>query len=333
LLVAGESYPREGFEYILKAIDTIYSVKSNGGEIRRVNVNIAPLSVEEFHHLKEHHIGTYQIFQETYHRETYSRVHLAGKKADYDWRITSVDRAMQAGIDDVGIGILFGLYDWRYEVQALLEHIRHLEQSFGIGPHTLSVPRLEPAIGSDVAGSPPYPISDIDFRKVVAILRLAVPYTGIIMSTRETASIRRETFALGVSQISAGSRTNPGGYGHDEQFNESQFSLGDHRPLDEVVADIAELGYIPSFCTACYRLGRTGADFMDLAKPGDIRSHCEPNALGTFLEYLLDYASPATREKGERLISQVLSHQNDGAQKYIEKILSKVRAGERDVFV
>jgi 2-iminoacetate synthase len=333
LLVAGESYPREGFEYILKAIDTIYSVKNENGEIRRVNVNIAPLSIEEFHRLKDRHIGTYQIFQETYHRETYSRVHLSGKKADYDWRITSVDRAMQAGIDDVGIGILFGLYDWRYEVQALLQHIRHLEQSFGIGPHTLSVPRLEPAIGSDVASTPPYPISDIDFRKVVAILRLAVPYTGIIMSTRETASIRRETFALGVSQISAGSRTNPGGYGSDEQFDESQFSLGDHRSLDEVIADVAELGYIPSFCTACYRLGRTGADFMDLAKPGEIRSHCEPNALGTFLEYLLDYASPVTREKGEKLISQILSQQDEKERRYFERILSQVRAGERDVFV
>jgi 2-iminoacetate synthase len=233
----------------------------------------------------------------------------------------------------VGIGILFGLYDWRYEVQALLEHIRHLEQNFGIGPHTLSVPRLEPAIGSDVAGNPPFPISDIDFRKVVAILRLAVPYTGIIMSTRETASIRRETFALGVSQISAGSRTNPGGYGHDEQFEESQFSLGDHRPLDEVIADVADLGYIPSFCTACYRLGRTGADFMDLAKPGEIRSHCDPNALGTFLEYLIDYASSSTREKGEKLIASILAQQSESEQLYFERILTKVRSGERDVFV
>jgi 2-iminoacetate synthase len=333
LLVAGESYPREGFDYILKAIDTIYSVKSGKGEIRRVNVNIAPLSVEEFRSLQEHHIGTYQIFQETYHRETYSRVHLSGKKADYDWRITSVDRAMQAGIDDVGIGILFGLYDWRYEIQALLEHIKHLDQIFGCGPHTLSVPRLEPAIGSDVASTPPYPISDIDFRKVVAILRLAVPYTGIIMSTRETASIRRETFALGVSQISAGSRTNPGGYGHDERFDESQFSLGDHRPLDEVIADVAELGYIPSFCTACYRLGRTGADFMDLAKIGDIRSHCDPNALGTFLEYLLDYSSMSTCEKGEKLIYKILSQQTESDRRYFERILADVVSGDRDVFV
>jgi 2-iminoacetate synthase len=333
LLVAGESYPREGFDYILKAIDTVYSVRSDKGEIRRVNVNIAPLTVDEFHRLKDRNIGTYQIFQETYHRETYSRVHLAGKKADYDWRITSVDRAMEAGIDDVGIGVLFGLFDWRYEVLALLQHIRHLEQRFGVGPHTLSVPRLEPAIGSDVASHPPHPISDIDFRKVVAILRLAVPYTGIIMSTRESANIRRETFALGVSQISAGSRTNPGGYGSDEKFDESQFSLGDHRSLDEVIRDIAELGYIPSFCTACYRLGRTGKDFMDMAKPGDIRTHCDPNALGTFLEYLLDYASPKTRETGEKLIAQVLAQKSDDERCQTEQILTKVRAGQHDVLI
>jgi 2-iminoacetate synthase len=226
LLVAGESYPKEGFDYILKSIDTVYSVKHDKGEIRRLNVNIAPLSVDEFRRLKEHNIGTYQIFQETYHHETYKKVHLAGKKADYDWRIGSVDRAMEAGIDDVGIGVLFGLFDWRFEILAMLQHIRHLEQRFGVGPHTLSVPRLEPAIGSDIASHPPHPISDIDFRKVVAILRLAVPYTGIIMSTRESANIRRETFALGVSQISAGSRTNPGGYGSDERFEEAQFCFG-----------------------------------------------------------------------------------------------------------
>ena len=333
LLVAGEAFPREGLDYVLKAIDTVYSVHSNNGEIRRINVNIAPLTVDEFKRLKERQIGTYQVFQETYHRETYSQVHLAGKKADYDWRITSVDRAMQADIDDVGIGVLFGLYDWRYEVLALMQHVRHLEQSFGVGPHTISVPRLEPAIGSDFAAHPPYQVPDMDFRKIVAILRLAVPYTGIIMSTRETSAIRRETFALGVSQISAGSRTNPGGYGSLEQYDESQFCLGDHRSLDEVIADIAELGYIPSFCTACYRLGRTGADFMDLAKPGDIRSHCEPNALSTFLEYLLDYAKPQTREKGEARIAEILAQSDKSERARAELMLSKVRAGKRDVFI
>jgi 2-iminoacetate synthase len=293
LLVAGESYPREGFSYVLKSIETVYGVRGEGaGEIRRVNVNVAPLTAEEFKLLKAARIGTYQLFQETYHRNTYKAVHLAGKKADYDWRVTAPDRAMKTGINDIGIGVLFGLCDWRFEILALMQHIRHLEKEFGVGPHTVSVPRLEPAAGSDTANHPPKPVSDVDFRKIVAILRLAVPYTGIIMSTRETASLRRETFALGVSQISAGSRTNPGGYGDGEQEDRSQFSLGDHRDLDEVVRDVAELGYIPSFCTGCYRLGRTGADFMDLAKPGDIKHHCDPNALSTFEEYLLDYGSP-----------------------------------------
>ena len=230
LLVAGESYPREGFSYVLKAIDTVYSVTHDKGEIRRINVNVAPLTLDQFRELKAAKIGTYQLFQETYHRGTYASVHLAGKKKDYDWRVTAMDRAMEAGIDDVGIGVLFGLFDWRYELLALMQHIRHLEARHGVGPHTLSVPRLEPATGSDVAAHPPHAVSDIDFRKIVAILRLAVPYTGIIMSTRESAHIRRETFALGVSQISAGSRTNPGGYADSERENASQFCLGDHRP-------------------------------------------------------------------------------------------------------
>jgi 2-iminoacetate synthase len=333
LLVAGESYPDEGFEYILKAIDTVYSVKSGRGEIRRVNVNIAPLTVEQFRELKARQIGTYQIFQETYHRETYAQVHLAGHKRNYDWRVTSAERAMEAGIDDVGIGALFGLYDWRWELLAMLQHIRHLDARYGVGPHTVSVPRLEPAIGSEMSATPPHPVSDEDFHKLVAILRLAVPYTGIIMSTRENAETRRETFALGVSQISAGSRTNPGGYGNCERYEEAQFSLGDHRGLDEVVRDVIRLGYIPSFCTACYRLGRTGRDFMDLAKPGEIRCHCEPNALGTCLEYLLDYGSLETRVAGEELIERLLAGQGPAERLHTEKILGAVRGGRRDVFV
>jgi len=333
LLVAGESYPHQGFDYILEAIDTVYSIKSGHGEIRRVNVNIAPLTVEEFRLLKARHIGTYQIFQETYHRQTYDYVHLAGRKKDYDWRVTSTERAMEAGIDDVGIGILFGLFDWRWEVLALLQHIAKLDARFGVGPHTVSVPRLEPAVGSDMSVHPPHAVSDIDFRKLVAILRLAVPYTGIIMSTRENANVRRETFALGVSQISAGSRTNPGGYGGHEQYDEAQFSLGDHRSLDEVVRDVTKLGYIPSFCTACYRLGRTGRDFMDLAKPGEIRRHCDPNALGTFLEYLTDYASPETRAEGEALIARIVTEQGADERSHAERMLQAIRAGKRDVFV
>lgn len=332
LIVAGESYPQEGLDYVLKAIRTAYSVKRGRGEIRRVNVNLAPLSVEEFKRLKAEGIGTFQLFQETYHRDTYSKVHLQGKKRNYDWRVTAFDRAMTAGIDDVGIGLLFGLYDWRFELLAMLAHIRHLEAKFGVGPHTISVPRLEPAVGSDMASHPPQPVSDVDFRKIVAILRLAVPYTGIIMSTRETATLRRETFALGVSQISAGSRTNPGGYAEDEKFDTSQFALGDHRSLDEVVRDVASLGYIPSFCTGCYRLGRTGQDFMDLAKPGEIKMHCDPNGLSTFQEYLLDYATPETRAIGEALVAKTLTEMNSAARERSEKLLSKVRSGERDVY-
>lgn len=331
LLVAGESYPREGFSYVLKSIETVYSVKEGHGEIRRVNVNVAPLTTDEFKLLKASGIGTYQLFQETYHRATYHAVHLAGKKADYDWRISATDRAMEAGINDIGIGVLFGLCDWRFEMLALMQHVRHLEQRFGVGPHTISVPRLEPASGSDMAGHPPKPVSDVDFRKIVAILRLAVPYTGIIMSTRENANLRRETFALGVSQISAGSRTNPGGYGDGEQEDRSQFSLGDHRSLDEVVRDVAELGYIPSFCTGCYRLGRTGADFMDLAKPGDIKLHCDPNAFSTFEEYLLDYASPGTRTAGEKLIADALASLPPAQRAVSARLVDKVKAGERDV--
>ena len=242
-------------------------------------------------------------------------MHVGGKKRDYDWRVSGMDRAMEAGIDDVGIGVLFGLFDWRFEILALMQHIHDLERVFGVGPHTISVPRLEPAVGSDIAEQPPHPVADVDFRKIVAILRLAVPYTGIIMSTRESADIRRETFALGVSQISAGSRTNPGGYTDDTVRDMEQFQLGDHRSLDEVIRDVAAMGYIPSFCTGCYRLGRTGADFMDLAKPGDIKAHCDPNALSTFLEYLLDYASPETRAAGETLIAETLPTMSESEQR------------------
>jgi 2-iminoacetate synthase len=332
LLVAGESYPQEGFSYILKSIETIYATRSGPGEIRRVNVNIAPLTPAEFRELKGARIGTYQLFQETYHRETYGKVHVGGRKTDYDWRINAMDRAMEAGIDDVGIGVLFGLADWRFEILALMQHIGHMERKFGFGPHTISVPRLEPATGSEMSGHPPQPVSDVDFRKIVAILRLAVPYTGIIMSTRETAEIRRETFALGVSQISAGSRTNPGGYAEDEDYDASQFSLGDHRPLDEVIRDVARLGYVPSFCTACYRLGRTGADFMDLARPGDIKSFCAPNALATFQEYLEDYASPETRSVGEATVESALSEMAPPERGKTARMLELVRAGKRDVY-
>lgn len=333
LLVAGEGYPAEGFDYILKSLETVYGTQSGRGEIRRVNVNLAPLDVAQFRQLKAAGIGTYQLFQETYHRETYGRMHPAGPKSDFDWRITAPDRAMEGGIDDIGTGVLFGLYDWRYEVLALLQHARHLEAHFGVGPHTISVPRIEPAAGSEVASRPPHPVDDGDFKKIVAILRLAVPYTGIILSTRESPELRREVLALGVSQISAGSRTNPGGYSDGIEENDAQFQLGDHRTLDEVVLDLAEMGYIPSFCTACYRSGRTGADFMSLAKPGAIKNHCGPNALATFLEYLLDYASPETLAAGRERIQEELARLDGKRRRLVEKMLDRVASGERDVFI
>ena len=334
LVVAGEALPPRGFQYIIDSINTIYDTRVGPGEIRRVNVNLAPQSVDLFKRLKDAGIGTFQLFQETYHRPTYASVHLKGKKRDYDWRATAFDRAMEAGIDDVGMGLLFGLYDWRFEVLSLMQHIRHLEETFGVGPHTISFPRIEPAVGSDIAARPPDAVSDADFIKLIAIMRLAVPYTGMIMSTRETADVRRQTFAVGISQISAGSRTDPGGYKDGEgDPNGSQFQLGDHRSVEEVVTDVVSLGYTPSFCTACYRLGRTGQDFMDLAKPGEIKYHCQPNALSTFLEYLCDYAGPVAKSAGEKLISIELQQMDHQQTACTLPMLNQVRRGERDVFV
>ena len=337
LMVAGEGYSasRGGFDYVLDAIRAVYDVTEQHGHIRRLNVNLAPLTVDEFVRLKQAEIGTYQLFQETYHRDTYAAVHLSGKKRDFDWRATALDRAMQAGIDDVGMGVLFGLHDWRFEILSLMQHIAHLEDAFGVGCHTLSVPRMEPADGSDVSINPPAPVSDDDFRKIIAILRLAVPYTGIILSTRESAAIRRECYALGVSQISAGSRTNPGGYSEgesDEKSAAGQFQLGDHRSLDEVIAELASMGFVPSFCTACYRLGRTGQDFMDLAKPGLIKEKCDPNAVTTFLEYLTDYGSESARCAGEAAIACELDRMGAKTRRNAEKMLAHIRAGKRDVF-
>ncbi|MGA3344060.1 MAG: [FeFe] hydrogenase H-cluster radical SAM maturase HydG [Terracidiphilus sp.] len=334
LMVSGEALPPDGFQYLLDSIATIYSTRVGPGEIRRVNVNLAPQTTERFRLLKQAEIGTFQLFQETYHRPTYAAVHLKGTKRDYDWRATAFDRAMEAGIDDVGIGVLFGLYDWRFEIIAMMQQIRHLENKFGVGPHTISFPRMEPAVGSDIASQPPHPVSDADFLRMIAIMRLAVPYTGMIMSTRETAEVRRATLELGISQISAGSRTDPGGYKDGEgDPNGSQFQLGDHRSVEEVVSDVVTLGFLPSFCTACYRLGRTGQDFMDLAKPGEIKYHCHPNALSTFQEYLSDYASPQAKSAGEKLISIELQHMDGQQTACALPMLNKVRRGERDVFV
>jgi 2-iminoacetate synthase len=238
---------------------------------------------------------------------------------------------MEAGIDDVGIGTLFGLYDYRFELLAMMQHIRELEKVFGVGPHTISVPRLEPATGSEMASHPPFKVYDLEFRKIIAILRLAVPYTGMIMSTRETPEMRNETFALGISQISAGSRTNPGGYEEEDEAS-GQFFMGDHRPLDKVIYDIVEMGYIPSFCTGCYRLGRTGQDFMDLAKPGEIKEHCSPNALSSFMEYLNHYASPETFRVGSRLIEDTIAGMTGIAAQRARKLVDRVKAGQKDVF-
>ena len=338
LLVAGEGYAAAngGFRYILDAIAAVYAVSEPQGTIRRLNVNLAPLTVDEFRLLKDAEVGTYQLFQETYQRERYAAVHLSGKKRDFDWRASALDRAMQAGIDDVGMGVLLGLADWRCELLSLMQHIGHLEARFGVGCHTISVPRMEPADGSALSLAPPFPVSDGDFRKLIAILRLAVPYTGIILSTRESAAVRRDCYALGVSQISAGSCTNPGGYGEDAAGEGAaaagQFQLGDHRRLEEVVDELAAMGFIPSFCTACYRLGRTGQDFMDLAKPGLIKQKCDPNAVTTFQEYLIDFAAPGVCAKGEQAIACELDGMDAKARRNAERMLAHIRSGKRDVF-
>ncbi|MFH2076903.1 MAG: [FeFe] hydrogenase H-cluster radical SAM maturase HydG [Pseudomonadota bacterium] len=337
LMLCGEHPTRSSLDYFIEAIETAYAVKTEkGGEIRRINAEIAPLGVPEFKRLKAAKIGTYVLFQETYHHETYRQMHPTGPKADFAWRVTAMHRAQEAGIDDVGIGALFGLHDYKYEVMGLLFHALHLEKDCGVGPHTISIPRLEPALNAPAAIRPPHPVSDHDFKKLVAILRLAVPYTGIILSTRETPAIRNEVFNLGVSQISAGSRTNPGGYQKDssEGFRAAQFNLGDTRTLDEVICDITAMGHIPSFCTACYRLGRTGEDFMKLAKPGLIQKFCRTNAILTFKEYLLDYASPSTRTAGEGLISRLIEETpNAGTRQAISRRLTKMEKGQRDMYV
>jgi 2-iminoacetate synthase len=333
LLVAGEDC---NTAYILAAIKTIYSVKSHRGEIRRVNVNVAPLSVEDFRKLKKAGIGTYQLFQETYHEPTYRKVHPDGPKKKYLRRLFAIDHAQEAGIDDVGIGVLFGLYDYKFEVLALLRHSLHLEEKFGVGPHTISVPRIEPALNAPLSRQPPGKVWDADFKKLVAIIRLSVPYTGIILSTREKAGFRDEIFSLGVSQISAGSRTSPGAYSDNgrKQSRAEQFHLGDTRTQAQVIRDIGQEGFYPSFCTACYRRGRTGEDFMKLAKPGKIKDFCTPNSILTYKEYLLDYGSPVLRRIGEKVIQQQLAEIEN--QKIREKTLSLLKGleqGKRDLYL
>lgn len=336
LLVCGEHPKKADLNFIWQSIDSIYKVKVGNGSIRRINVNTAPLSIDEFKTLKTFGIGTYQCFQETYHYQTYLEMHPQGPKRDYAWRLYAMDRALQAGIDDVGIGVLFGLTDYKFETLAMLSHAFNLDKRFGIGPHTISIPRIEPAFNAPLSNQPPYAVDDDSFKKIIAVIRLAVPYTGIILSTRERAELRRELFKVGVSQISAGSRTSPGAYKESNESNGKnqmeQFQLGDHRSLDEVVDDCCQLGFLPSFCTACYRSNRTGDRFMDLAKTGNISKICSPNAVATFQEYLNDFASEKTKITGEEFISSEIDKVNGTIKKKTVEMIERINKGERDIF-
>ncbi|MFC1496736.1 [FeFe] hydrogenase H-cluster radical SAM maturase HydG [Candidatus Margulisiibacteriota bacterium] len=325
ILVFGE-HPKYNTKFIAKTVKQAYSIKFGKGSIRRVNINAPPFEVEEYKILKEVGIGTYQIFQETYHKKTYKQYHPKGKKADFLWRLYGLDRAQRAGLDDVGIGALFGLYDWRFEVMGLVAHTIHLEKEFNVGPHTISFPRVQPAQGVRLPKK--YSVSDQDFKKIVAVLRLAIPYTGLILTCREKPKLRREVIELGCSQIDAGSRIELGGYSDTltkQESDRQQFKLGDTRSLDQVMRELLEDGYIPSFCTACYRLGRTGEHFMEFAKAGFIQNYCTPNALLTLKEYLEDYAHPDTKKVGEEIIKKQ-------APKTLSARLAKIEAGERDVY-
>ncbi len=335
LVLTGESEVTD-INYIIESIRLIYKINFNNNYIRRINVEIAPLEIKDFKKLKNEKIGTYICFQETYDEEKYKIYHPEGKKSDYLYRLYVMDRAMRAGIKDVGIGSLFGLNDYKFEVLALIQHAKYLEQNFDCGPHTISIPRIEPAKGSLLSVNPPDPVSDIDFKKIVAILRISVPYTGIILSTRETEKLRDELFKYGVSQISAGSRTNPGAYSKkaDNNYtNDAQFSLGDHRTLLEVISAIVDMGHIPSFCTACYRKNRIGKDFMDLAKPGLIQKFCEPNALITFYEYIKDFADVKLKEKSLNLIYKKISKMQKNLAIKIKLIIDEINNGKRDIYL
>ncbi len=331
-LEAGEDPVHNPLEYILECIGTIYSIKSKNGAIRRVNINIAATTVENYQKLKDAGIGTYILFQETYHQKSYERLHPTGPKHDYAYHTEAMDRAMEGGIDDVGLGVLFGLELYRYEFTALLMHAEHLEAVHGIGPHTISVPRIKPAddIEPDVFANG---IDDDVFAKIVACLRVSVPYTGMIISTRESRACRERVIHLGISQLSGASRTSVGGYcaPEPEEEKSEQFDVSDKRTLDEVMKWLMELGYIPSFCTACYREGRTGDRFMSLCKSGQIQNCCHPNALMTLQEYLEDYASPDTRRLGETLIqSETARIPGEKVRGIIRNNLINIKNGERD---
>jgi len=333
ILVFGE-HPHYSPHFIAETVRKVYSVKYGNGSIRRVNINAAPLDEEGFRIVKEAGIGTYQIFQETYHPDTYRIYHRAGKKMDFADRLVSLDRAQKAGLDDVGIGALFGLYDWRYEVLGLIRHTNHLEACFGVGPHTISFPRLQDAEG--FTANTPYKVNDNDFLRLIAILRLAVPYTGLILTAREPAWLRDEAIRYGVSQIDAGTKLELGAYAEEkkqnQELNKEQFMINDCRSLNEVIEELISKNDIPSFCTACYRLGRTGEHFMEFSVPGFIKKYCQPNAILTLAEYLEDYAPEETRTKGYLLIEKEMQSIAPPLQQKIRERLEQIKQGKRDLY-
>ncbi|WP_454054161.1 [FeFe] hydrogenase H-cluster radical SAM maturase HydG [Clostridium sp. Marseille-Q7071] len=328
-LEAGEDPINLPIEYVLQCIENIYSLKFDNGSIRRINVNIAATTVENYKRLKEANIGTYILFQETYHKKSYEEFHLNGPKCDYDYHTTAMHRAREAGIDDIGLGVLYGLYDYKYETIAMLMHAESLERDTGVGPHTVSVPRIKAAENVSLDNYP-YLVNDDAFKRIVAVLRLSVPYAGIILSTREEADFRDEVIALGVSQVSSGSCTGVGGYQH--QKGKPQFELGDNRSPIEIIESLCESGYIPSYCTACYREGRTGDRFMALAKSGEINNVCQPNALLTLKEFIIDYGREKTKVLGENIIKKELDEiKNEAIKASIIEKLNRIENGERDL--
>ena len=337
---AGEDPKNCPIEYVTDAIKAIYSIRDGNGSIRRVNINIAATTIEDYQKLKAAEIGTYILFQETYKRDRYAELHPSGPKHDYNWHTTAMDRAMKGGIDDVGIGVLYGLYDWKFETVAMFLHAEHLEKTFGVGPHTISVPRMRPA-GAVNLDTFPYLVPDAAFKKIIAAIRLAVPYTGMILSTREDPDFRDELIDCGISQISAGSCTGVGGYQktvveHEptcDTNNGQQFEPSDQRSPNEIIRMLCQRGYVPSYCTACYRQGRTGDRFMSLAKDGTIQNVCLPNALLTFKEYLIDYADPETKAVGEQRIQEALGTiPKDGIRDLTAQRLHDIECGRRDLF-
>jgi len=333
ILVYGE-HPDYSPEYIAHTVKLVYGVKKGHGEIRRVNINAAPLDIEGFRKVGESGIGTYQIFQETYHPEAYKWYHLGGKKKDYEWRLTALDRAQEAGIDDVGIGALFGLYDWRFEVLGLVRHTNHLEACYNVGPHTISFPRIKDALSLNLDKK--YETSDDDFKKLVAILRLAVPYTGLILTAREAPDVRREVLQYGVSQIDGGTKLEIGSYSdsknEEQNLNREQFKINDARSLAEVIDELLTNDYLPSFCTSCYRMGRTGEHFMEFSVPGFIKRFCTPNAILTLSEYICDYAQGETIDKGWKVIEKNVEKLEPAVAGSTREKIEKIRAGERDLY-